>query len=154
SLIDMYCECDQLSSARKIFDMVTNKSPVSWSAMIKGYVSHEHSLEALSLFSNMKSEGVRVDFVTIINILPACVNIGALENVKCLHGYSMKFGFTSLSSLNTAILVGYAKCGCIEMARKLFDEEEINDKDVITWNSMISAYAKHGNWLRCFELYN
>ncbi|KAL5577298.1 hypothetical protein UlMin_018997 [Ulmus minor] len=154
SLIDMYCECDQLSSARKIFDMVTNKSLVSWSAMIKGYVSHERSLEALSLFSNMKSEGVQVDFVTIINILPACVNIGALENVKCLHGYSMKFGFTSLSSLNTAILVGYAKCGCIEMARKLFDEEEINDKDVITWNSMISAYAKHGNWLRCFELYN
>ena len=40
------------------------------------------------------------------------------------------------------------------MARKLFDEEELDCKDVITWNSMISAYSKHGEWPQCFELYN
>ncbi|PON82362.1 Tetratricopeptide-like helical domain containing protein [Trema orientale] len=154
SLIDMYCECDRLSSASKIFDLVESKTLVSWSAMIKGYVNHDQSLDALSLFSNMISNGCKVDFVTIINILPACVNIGALENVKYLHGFSMKSGLSSLSSLDTALLVSYAKCGCIEMARKLFDEEKINDKDVITWNSMVSAYAKHGNWQQCFDLYN
>ena len=154
SLIDMYCECDQLSSARKIFDLVENKTLVSWSAMIKGYVTHDQSLDALAFFSMMKLNGYKVDFITIINILPACVNIGALEYVKYLHGYSMKSGLSSLSSLNTAFLVSYAKCGCIEMARKLFDEEKIYDKDVITWNSMISAYAKHGDWQQCFKLYN
>ncbi|KAF3449968.1 hypothetical protein FNV43_RR06047 [Rhamnella rubrinervis] len=154
SLIDMYCECNQLCSARKIFDLVPNKTQVSWSAMIKGYVTHDQSLDALSLFTHMKYDGTRVDFITVINVLPACVNIGALENVKYLHGYSSKLGLNSLSSLNTAFLISYAKCGCIEMARKLFDEEKINYKDVITWNSMISAYSKHGNCNQCLELYS
>ncbi|BFG28149.1 hypothetical protein CerSpe_144230 [Prunus speciosa] len=154
SLIDMYCGCDRLNSARKVFDVVTNKTVVSWSAMIKGYVNHDQSLDALSLFSKMKSEGISVDFITVINILPACVNLGALETVKYLHGYSVKLSLNSLSSVNTAFLVSYAKCGCIEMAWKLFDEENINDKDQVTWNSMIGAYAKHGDWYRSFELYN
>uniref|UniRef100_A0A803QEJ1 Pentatricopeptide repeat-containing protein n=1 Tax=Cannabis sativa TaxID=3483 RepID=A0A803QEJ1_CANSA len=153
SLIDMYCECDKLNSARKIFELLENKTLVSWSTMIKGCVTHDQSVDALSHFSNMKSNGFKPDFITIINILPACVNIGALENVKYFHGYSMKSGLSSLSSLNTALLVSYAKCGCIEMAQKVFDEEKINNKDVITWNSMISAYAKHGDWQQCFELY-
>lgn len=154
SLIDMYCECNQLFSARKIFDMVPIKTQVSWSAMIKGYVTHDQSLDAISLFTNMKSDGIRVDFITVINVLPAYVNVGALENVKYLHGYSIKLALNSLTTINTVILVSYAKCGCIEMARKLFDEEKINHKDLITWNSMISAFSKHGGCNQCFELYN
>lgn len=154
SLIDMYCECYNLNSARKIFDLLENKTVVSWSTMIKGYVTLDQSVDALSLLAKMKAEGVRVDFITLINVLPACVSIGALENVKYLHGYSVKFGLNILSSVNTALLISYAKCGCIEMARKIFDEEKINGKDLIMWNSMISAYAKHGDWSKCFDLYN
>lgn len=154
SLIDMYCECARLTYARKIFESLIDKTVVSWSTMIKGYVTHDHSIDALSLFAKMTEEGVRVDFVTVINILPACVNIGALENVKYLHGYSLKFGLNILSSVTTALLVSYAKCGCIEVARKIFDDEKINAKDLIMWDSMISAYAKHGVWSECFDLYN
>ncbi|XWS19877.1 hypothetical protein CRYUN_Cryun31cG0053900 [Craigia yunnanensis] len=154
SLIDMYCECDCLMYAQKIFENVTIKTVVSWSSMIKGYVNHDQNLDALSLFSRMKTDGVKADFITVINTLPACVNIGALEQVKCLHGYSLKFGLNLLSSVNSALLISYAKCGCIDMARKLFDDEKIDGKDIITWNSMISAHAKHGDWSQCFELYN
>ncbi|XVF25435.1 hypothetical protein REPUB_Repub13aG0212100 [Reevesia pubescens] len=154
SLIDMYCECDCLIYARKIFENVTNKTVVSWSSMIKGYVNHDLNIDALSFFSRMKTDGVKADFITVINILPACVNIGALEQVKCLYGYSLKFGLNMLSSVNSAFLISYAKCGCIDMARKLFDEEKIDGKDIITWNSMISGHAKHGDWSKCFELYN
>ena len=153
SLIDMYCECDHLNSSRRIFDLLTNKTVVSWSTMIKGYVTHDQSVDALSLFAKMKAEGVRADFVTLINVLPACVSIGALENVKYLHGYTLKFGHDILSSVNTALLISYAKCGCIEMARKIFDEEKTNGKDLIMWNSMISAYAKHGDWSKCFDMH-
>ncbi|XP_012072150.1 pentatricopeptide repeat-containing protein At1g11290, chloroplastic-like [Jatropha curcas] len=152
SLIDMYCECDCLQYAQKIFDLLENKTGASWSSMIKGYVNHDKSLDALSLFSKMKQEGPFVDFITVIIILPACVNVGALEQVKYLHGYSIKIG-PNMVFVNTALLVSYAKCGCIEMARTLFDEEKIS-KDVIAWNSMINAYAKHGASSQCFELYN
>ncbi|KAF2305476.1 hypothetical protein GH714_005634 [Hevea brasiliensis] len=152
SLIDMFCECDCLNYAQKIFELLSIKTAASWSSMVKGYVNHDRSLDALCLFSKMKLDGPRVDFITVINILPACVNVGALEQVKYLHGYSIKCCITKLASVNTALLISYAKCGCIEMARKLFDEETVN-KDIITWNSMISAYAKHGASSECFNLY-
>ena len=101
SLIDMYCDCNCLESARKIFDLVTSKTVVSWSAMIR-YVNHDHFEDALSLFTNMKLDGFRIDSVTVINILPACVTTGALEQVKHLHGYSMKCALNSFPSVNTA----------------------------------------------------
>lgn len=154
SLIGMYCSCNCLEKAQRVFDSLTNKTVVSWSAMIKGYVNLEQFHNALSLFTKMKLDGFGIDSVTVINILPACEKIGALEQVKNLHGCSIKCALDSFVSVNTALLISYAKCGCIEMARKLFDEEEMDNKDIITWNSMISAYSKHKDWFHCRELFN
>lgn len=152
-LMDMYCKSNCLNYAQMIFNVLQNKTVVSWSSMIKGYVSHEQFEDALSLFNKMKVEGFRIDAVTVINILPAFVNIGAFQQIKNLHGYSTKSAFTSVPAVTTALLASYAKCGCIELARKLFDDEETGIKDIISWNSMISAYAKHGDLCKCFELY-
>jgi pentatricopeptide repeat protein len=154
SLIDMYSMCDDLSLARKIFGLITDKTVVSWSAMIKGYALNGNCLEALSLFIEMKLSGTKVDFVTVINILPAFAKIGALHYVRYLHGYSLKTNLDSLKSLKTSFLSSYAKCGCIEMGRKLFDEEKNSHKDIIAWNSMITAYSNHGEWFQCFQLYD
>ncbi|XP_043693923.1 pentatricopeptide repeat-containing protein At4g19191, mitochondrial-like [Telopea speciosissima] len=153
SLIEMYGKCEIVESARKIFDLLLNKSIISWSSMIKGYVNHGQYDEALSFFFKMRIEGFKVDSITVINILPACVNAGALETLQYLHGYSIKHGLNLVVSVVTAFLISYAKCGCIEMAQKLFSEEKIDSRDIVSWNSMISAYSKHGNWSQCFELY-
>ncbi|XP_058756194.1 pentatricopeptide repeat-containing protein At1g08070, chloroplastic-like [Vicia villosa] len=154
SLIDMYSMCDDINSAQKIFGLIVNKTVVSWSAMIKGYAMHGRCFEVLSLFVEMKLCGTKVDFVIVINILPAFAKIGALHYVRYLHGYSLKTNLDSLKSLKTSLLSSYAKCGCIEMARKLFDEEKNRHKDTIAWNSMITAYSNHGEWFQCFQLYD
>ncbi|XP_058727546.1 pentatricopeptide repeat-containing protein At1g08070, chloroplastic-like [Vicia villosa] len=154
SLIDMYSMCDNINSAQKIFGLIVDKTVVSWSAMIKGYAMHGRCFEALSLFVEMKLCGTKVDFVIVINILPAFAKIGALHYVRYLHGYSLKTNLDSLKSLKTSLLSSYAKCGCIEMARKLFDEEKNSHKDIIAWNSMITAYSNHGEWFQCFQLYD
>lgn len=153
SLIEMYSKCDSVEAAKKVFDLVMEKTEVSWSSMIKGFVSHERYFDAICLFARMKYDGFSVDSAAVVSVLPACVNAGALEQVKYIHGCTIKYGLRSIQSVNTELLVSYAKCGCIDMARRLFNEEELDDKDTITWNSMISAYSKHGEWKRCFDLY-
>lgn len=155
ALIDMYSKCQSIESARKVFDNLANeKTLVSWSSMIKGYHNNKHHFDALLLFDKMIIAGIRPDSVTLINVLPACVHIGALQKVQTIHSYVIKQGFNSATSLVTALLVTYAKCGCIKTAQKIFDEEEIGKKDIVSWNAMINAYSKHGNWPRCSELYN
>ncbi|KAG9439363.1 hypothetical protein H6P81_019528 [Aristolochia fimbriata] len=152
SFIDMYSKCGNLDMAEKIFESLLNKTVVSWSSMIKAYAIHDRCTDALSLYERMKMERQKLDQITVINILPACVHVGALGQVKSLHVYSVKHGLILITSVLTALLVSYAKCGCIEMAQKLFDEGV--DRDIVSWNSMISAYAKHGDWLRCFGLFS
>ncbi|CAN4111410.1 unnamed protein product [Withania somnifera] len=46
----------------------------------------------------------------------------------------------------------YAKIGLLPSARKLFDEMEM--KDVATWNSLIAGYAKNGNVEEAFKLFS
>ncbi|KAK9093345.1 hypothetical protein Syun_028256 [Stephania yunnanensis] len=152
-LIDMYGKCGELEIAMKIFDSMLNKTVVSWSSMIKVYVRNDRCSDALYLFTKMKLYGTRPDSVTIINILPACVDAGVLEQVKYLHGHAIKDGLNLTVSVVTAFLICYSRCGCIEMAQKLFDEEKVDCKDIFSWNSMISAYSKHGDWSQCFSLY-
>ncbi|KAJ4973456.1 hypothetical protein NE237_006630 [Protea cynaroides] len=86
SLIEMYGKCGSVESAWKIFDLVLNKSVISWSSMIKAYVNHGPYDYALSRFIKMRIEGVKVDSITVINVLPTCVNAGALEALQYLHG--------------------------------------------------------------------
>ncbi|PHT77511.1 hypothetical protein T459_21033 [Capsicum annuum] len=46
----------------------------------------------------------------------------------------------------------YAKMGLLPSVRKLFDEMEM--KDVPTWNSLIAGYAKNGNVEEAFKLFS
>ncbi|KAM3376684.1 hypothetical protein P3S68_015399 [Capsicum galapagoense] len=46
----------------------------------------------------------------------------------------------------------YAKMGLLPSARKIFDEMEM--KDVPTWNSLIAGYAKNGNVEEDFKLFS
>lgn len=46
----------------------------------------------------------------------------------------------------------YAKCGEIEQARWLFDR--LTNKNLVSWNLMISGYVKNGQPEKCTDLLN
>ncbi|KAE8695413.1 putative Pak inhibitor skb15 [Hibiscus syriacus] len=145
-------------TAIPVISFIRQLKSIEWGKQMHAYVMRNGLDYQLfvhnSLIDIMKTDGVETDFITVINILLACVNIGALEQVKALHVYSLKLGRNLWYSVNSAQLIGYAKYGCIVLARKLFVEEETDFKDIITWNSMISARARYGVWSQCFQLYN
>ncbi|KAM2128356.1 hypothetical protein ACFX1R_008159 [Malus domestica] len=45
----------------------------------------------------------------------------------------------------------YGKCGCLDMAKEVF--EQIPIKNVISWNSMITAYSVTGDSRSCIQLF-
>uniref|UniRef100_A0A7N0VEV5 Pentatricopeptide repeat-containing protein n=1 Tax=Kalanchoe fedtschenkoi TaxID=63787 RepID=A0A7N0VEV5_KALFE len=55
-LIDMYCKCENLQYARKVFDKMTSRDVITWTCMICGYTNAHDLKMALSLFDRMKME--------------------------------------------------------------------------------------------------
>src|SRR5258708_2470616 len=53
--------------------------------------------------------------------------------------------------MKNSLLNMYSKCGSMNDARSIFDN--IQSKDVISWNTMISGYRQNGNGKESIELF-
>ncbi|KAJ8646685.1 hypothetical protein MRB53_008433 [Persea americana] len=129
-------------SIRRMFDNMPHKGLVSWNAMIAIYVNNSMATEAVQLFSQMEAEGVEPDAVTLASVLPACGDLSALVHGKHIHEYIIKKKMGPNLFLENALVDMYAKCGCLDAAREVFDG--MRGRDVVSWTSMISAYGMHG----------
>ena len=58
SLIDMYGKCGEIADARKVFDGMSDRNVVSWTAMLVGYVAVGDVVKARKLFDEMPHRNV------------------------------------------------------------------------------------------------
>ncbi|KAH9305503.1 hypothetical protein KI387_009907, partial [Taxus chinensis] len=129
--------------ARQVFDKMSGRDVISWNAMIAGYVQIGEWEEALSLFRQMKSEGVNPDSITITSALSACARLAALQHGKDIHEYMKNSMLGSHLFLCNALIDMYAKCGSVKDARLVFDS--MPQRDVVSWTAMIACYGMHGH---------
>ncbi|KAH9317193.1 hypothetical protein KI387_018962 [Taxus chinensis] len=151
ALIDMYAKCGSMDGSRRLFVRMAKRNVVSWNVMIAGYAQSGHSFEALTLFREMQLQGLKPDSVTVVNTLPACAHLSALQQGKRIHGHTIQINLESDVIVCNALLDMYAKCGTIEFARQLFDS--ISAKTLVSWNAMIGGYGMHGHGKDALQLF-
>ncbi|KAL8467512.1 hypothetical protein ACS0TY_030948 [Phlomoides rotata] len=142
SLLNFYAKCREVEMGRQVFDEMSERNVVAWSAMIGGYAKFGMVNEALEMFREMQRGGVEPDEVTMVSVISACAMTGALDLGKWLHTFIDKKGINKDLEVNTALVNMYAKCGCIEKAHEVFDAMPV--KDAKAWSSMIVGFAIHG----------
>ncbi|KAK7260609.1 hypothetical protein RIF29_26806 [Crotalaria pallida] len=142
-LVRGHCVSGNLAGARFLFDGMTERSLSLWTTMICGYAQELWSDEALALFNEMIVEGFEPNGAALASVLSACARSGCLELGERIHEHMRVKGFEVGVILGTALIYMYAKNGAIVMARKLFDE--MNERNIVTWNAMISGLAAHGH---------
>lgn len=142
TLIHGYATGGDLDAARQLFDRNCDRDLISWSSMITGYARSRQSNEALRLFREMQLAKVVPDGVTMVSVLSACGDVGALAMGKMVHEHIKINGIEIDVKLGTSLLDMYAKCGDIENALEVFDEMHV--RDVLTWSAMIMGLANHG----------
>nr|AYM00761.1 pentatricopeptide repeat protein [Salvia miltiorrhiza] len=145
SMINGHAKNGEVELARKLFDEMPERNVVSWNAMIGGYSQNNMPMEALELFHKMESEAFAPPMeTTLVSVLSACAQSGCMEVGQRIHDHYVKKKRIHLSTiLCNAFVDMYAKCGSIDTARKIFDET--TKKDLVSYNSMIVAYASHGH---------
>ncbi|KAI3509599.1 hypothetical protein L1887_24993 [Cichorium endivia] len=151
ALIHFYSGCDQMGFASKVFDKMLERDVVSWTSVINGYVDNKMTLEGLRLFDKMVMEGFEPNDVTILSVLRACADTGALSVGMKLNDFVNLKGTQLKKNVVTALIDMYSKCGCIDSAMRIFNEATI--KDVYVWTAMISGLASHGLCKEAIELF-
>ncbi|KAK4258464.1 hypothetical protein QN277_004911 [Acacia crassicarpa] len=152
SLIDMYSKCGRVDYAERVFDRISLRSVVAWNAMIGGYALNGQPLQALgSMRKMLEADNLSVDNVTLINLLPSCEQLGAVLVGKSIHGLAIRKGFLPHPVLETALLDMYGEFGVLKLAELIFNQME--DKNLITLNAMISVYVKNKWYEKALKLF-
>ncbi|XP_072991050.1 pentatricopeptide repeat-containing protein At4g33990 isoform X1 [Typha latifolia] len=152
SLVHMYSRFGFLDSARKMFEEMTERDLGSWNAMLSGFSWNGKALQAIGLFKEMVVEGVCGDKVSFSSILPVCTLLEDRLLGASMHVWVVRQGLESDLFVSNALIDMYAKLGCLEEAKRVFDG--MRNKDLVTWNSMISGLEQAGKVSLAIELFN
>ncbi|ESQ35948.1 hypothetical protein EUTSA_v10007397mg [Eutrema salsugineum] len=127
-------------------EKMPNRTVVSWTTIIDGLARVNKSKEAILLFSRMVAcDAIKPNEITVLAILPAVWNFGDTRMCGSLHAYVVKKGFVPCDiRVTNSLIDAYAKCGCIQSALKFFLEIPNERKNLVSWTTMISAFAMHG----------
>ncbi|XP_006651966.1 pentatricopeptide repeat-containing protein At5g48910-like [Oryza brachyantha] len=140
-----------LGDARNVFDRMPRESAVTWSAMIGGYVRGGLSTDAIELFREMQANGVRADEVTVIGVLAAATDLGALELARWVRGFVEREGIEKSVTLCNALIDTLAKCGDVDGAVAVF--EGMERRSVVSWTSVIDALAMEGRGKEAVQVF-
>ncbi|KAM3742953.1 hypothetical protein ACB098_07G107400 [Castanea mollissima] len=115
NLLQMYCKCGEINSARQMFDRMPKHN--------------------MGLFVNA------MEF-TYAGALNLCAQTGDLLLGKLIHGLVTVSGLGDKVFLTNSLIDMYSKCGQVNRAALLF--ECSNDLDEVSWNSLIAGYVRVG----------
>ncbi|KAJ0647393.1 putative tetratricopeptide-like helical domain superfamily [Helianthus annuus] len=154
SLMAMYSGSNgvYMDNAIRIFNEMEVKDHVSWNSMLTGLSQHGFSENALKLFQIMQSGNVGMDYYAFSTVLRSCADVAALQLGQQIHALALRSGYESNEFVTSNLIVMYSKCGTIEDARRSF--ETSYKQNAVTWNSMMFAYAQHGQGHVALDLFS
>lgn len=142
ALLDLYMKLGCLPVAHRLFDDMLERDVVSWNALICGFSRNGYDVHALKLFVQMCKEGFNPQETTLVSLVPSCGRHELVFQGKSIHGFAIKAGLYLYSQVKNVLTSMYGKSADLDAAECLF--EEIDDKGVISWNTMIGAYGQNG----------
>ncbi|XP_028768033.1 pentatricopeptide repeat-containing protein At4g14850 isoform X2 [Neltuma alba] len=142
-LIDFYGKCQDLLSAEMVFERIIWRNDVSWCSMLATFVQNNNEERACLVFQQARKEGVEPTDFMVSGVLSACAELGGLELGRSLHALALKACVEENIFVGSALVDLYGKCGSIMDAEQVFNE--MPERNLVTWNAMISGYAHQGN---------
>ncbi|XP_057856631.2 pentatricopeptide repeat-containing protein At3g24000, mitochondrial [Cryptomeria japonica] len=152
ALITLYCTCNNLGDAHKLFVRLHKLDLVSWTTIISGYAQNGYGEKALELFYQLQRTGMKPDEFICASILQVCSNLKLLAKAREMHACIMKSKFWNGISVGSALITAYAKCERIEDAQQVFDK--MYERNMISWTAIIAGYSQHGLFEECLTLFS
>lgn len=141
-----------IEDACHILSLMPYPNSSSWNSIITGCVNRDRAGEAMVFFARMHSEGCELDQFTFSTILSGIASLAALPSGMIIHCCTIKHCLDASVVVGTALIDMYSKCGDVSSAESVF--WSLPKTNLISWNALISGFARTGNFNELVLLYN
>ncbi|CAJ1932880.1 unnamed protein product [Sphenostylis stenocarpa] len=152
ALLELYAKSGEIAEAQQFFEEMPKDDLIPWSLMIARYAQSDKNMEALDLFCRMRQSSVVPNNFAFASVLQACGSLVSLNLGKQIHSSVLKVGLDSNVFVSNALMDVYAKCSEIENSVKLFMGSE--EKNEVTWNTIIVGYVQLGDGEKALNLFS
>ncbi|KAH7436508.1 hypothetical protein KP509_05G023100 [Ceratopteris richardii] len=167
-LVSMYGKHGVIEEAESVFTGLSQRSIVSWTAMLSAYVEQGEPERALQAYNQLQEDGYHPNEQTMVIALQACGMLAGndyaslfiqqkqnssmcLEICQSLHTDAERKCLVSDVFVSCALLNAYSKCGVLLRAQEVFCAQPCYD--TASWNAMIAAHVEHNQGPIGLQLY-
>ncbi|CAN1135192.1 Putative pentatricopeptide repeat-containing protein At3g15130 [Linum perenne] len=151
ALISMYMKCGKCTDAFLVHAGVLDPTLVSYNALISGFAESGESQKGFETFKLMQRQGLVADEFTFVGMLKICSDSAHQRKGPPLHCQSIKLKLDSTAFTGNAIIKMYSNFKLVEEAEKAF--WTIEDKDLISWNTILTACSHCDDHLRALNVF-
>lgn len=108
--------------------------------MLRLYFLEERFSEVIGFYNLMRARGTGHDNVVLSIALKACCELSNVDEGRKVHCHILKESSPD-SIVFSGLVDMYAKCGEIDSSRDVFDE--VLERNVVLWTSMIAGYVQN-----------
>lgn len=139
NMISAYIRFGELITARKLFDNMSKRNVVSWTALLNGYIRFGLDNQAFSFLAAFFKTGIRPNAKTYVCIYNLCSSRLDFELGKQIHACVVKHCCSNLI-VDSAVVYFYAQCGDLGDMFRAF--QRMKHRDVVSWTTVISACSQ------------
>ncbi|KAH7314925.1 hypothetical protein KP509_21G027500 [Ceratopteris richardii] len=167
ALISMYSTCGYMKGADFVFCVMPYRDLPTWNSMLSACVEQNLGAKALWLYKEMLKDGFTPNQRTFVVLLQACTILAETEDTtnqegfmhkelalligQALHADARYFGFTCDVFVGNSLIAMYGKCGSLTNAELVFSS--LSQRDIVSWNAMVSALVDLGQEDNAVRLY-
>nr|GMD19428.1 pentatricopeptide repeat-containing protein At4g02750-like [Ipomoea batatas] len=151
TMIAGYAQAGKMENSFEMFENMRERNVISWNSLISGFTQNGLYVDGVKSFVSMSREGKKPDQSTFTSALSSCGNLALEYTGRQLHQAIIRSGFAKDLSISNALITMYAKCGNIFNAKKVF--HDLENADVVSWNSLIAGYALNGYGKEAVKLF-
>ncbi|KAF5746818.1 hypothetical protein HS088_TW06G00993 [Tripterygium wilfordii] len=157
AFIDLYANCRNLGYSTSVFDTMTEKDVVSWTALASAYMDDGLYDEAMSLFQSMEVNGVKPDVITWNTMISRFARNGEIGLALQYFEEMQKKGHRPTINSWNGIISGFVQSGYFDEGLNVFKRmlEFPEYPDFVTTISLLPACAglRYFNLGRAFHGY-
>ncbi|CAF4300725.1 unnamed protein product, partial [Rotaria magnacalcarata] len=150
SALHMLMKFGDIQNAERIFRSNKKKDIITYNALINGYNLNDESSKCFKILEEMRHEGIVPNDITWNILIGACSQIGMIHRCEYIID-RIPLDIQNKRQIQNSLIDMRGKCGSVEKAQIAF--KSIDDRDTVTYNTMINAFGLNGMGSEAIQLY-